>query len=95
MANRPKGLYGSDGITNPDDYIPRCMDAAQAPRATFNKPDGPSLRSLWSPSFTARVQDAVLRLCKGEHPNEVRERHGAIVTRQAAAELLPHARMVP
>ncbi len=90
---RPAAIWTQDGYTGPDDTIPRCMDAAQAPRSIFNKPDGKALQRMWSPSFTARVQDAVKRLRKGEHPDTIRERHGAIVTRQAAFELLPHARI--
>ena len=91
---RTKSLNGADGSPYPDDFIPRCMDAAQCFPSVFNEPQGKFLRHTWAPAFTARVDNAKARLAAGEHPNAVREIHGAIVVRQAAAELLPKAKML-
>lgn len=87
-------IRGADGPSCPDEIIPRCMDAAQAPAAIFNRPDGPALKDAWPQAFAHRVADAKRRLQGGAHPDAVRKIHGAIVVRQAAAEILPKAKML-
>lgn len=92
---RSEFLRGADGPACPDELIPRCMDAADAPHAVFNNPDSNRLAAFaWPKAFSDRVMDAKRRLQAGAHPDSVREIHGAIVVRQAVAELLPKAKML-
>ena len=71
----------------PDDVIPRCAPCGEMAEA--GRPGGMLLRSradlhrLTSPAFEARVVDAIARLKRGEDRQAVRERHGAVVLRQA------------
>ena len=91
--SRQDYIFGSDGLTRPDDLIPRC--APNGGPQLWNEPT--TLRTAnmgWTPAFSSRVADAMHRLTHGESPSEVRERHGAIVVRQAMAELVPGARIV-
>lgn len=88
-------IVGSDGMSCPDDLTPRCMDAKDAPRRAVSTPDtsGRS-KALWPRAFAVRVEDAMALLKRGVHPDRVREKHGAIVVKQAASELLPKARVL-
>lgn len=88
MSKRPSGLWLQDGSPSPDDFIPRCMDARNAPRSTYNEPEkSDALKHLWSKSFSARVNDAMVRLKRKENIDYIRSLHGSIVLRQALQEI--------
>lgn len=48
-------------------------------------------RKDWTQAFSARVDDAIVRLRGGESAEEVREEHGAIVTRAAVRDIKARA----
>jgi len=90
--SRSQWIFNADGFTRHDDLIPRCMDAAAAPRATFCGPD--KLPKTWSAAFTARVEDAKKKLRRGVPVDEVCAVHGRIVVKTAAHEIMPKAKII-
>ena len=83
--SRPHYIFGSDGMPQPDDLIPRCP--ANGNKAVWNEPIRLTSAKLhWPKPFADRLDDAKRRLKAGEPVSDVRSRHGIIVVRQAQLE---------
>jgi hypothetical protein len=81
MAWRNYYITTSDGNTCPDDLIPRSAPCGTSP--TIGETFSRNFLKKISPKHLARVDDAIAMLQAGRTNDEIVEKHGRIVLREA------------